>query len=213
LTIQPRHHAVYTGCCFPEPPVPYGNPLRHGDFKCTSHGKKGKAVEVQVGGGRLRVSCDSLTCLCRQIEFRSRKELLQRWNARKEISRAQEQNEKGERKSQHNPSRLVVERRRTPVATLQLELVKCGKSACRVCGLLPAHGPYWYAYWKSDGRTRTKYIGKELPESFTVYEPDGARPGHYVEKSFAIPQSYVTSHQSKRKKLHKTAQRRRGTTT
>ena len=32
-------------------------------------------------------------------------------------------------------------------------------------GRRPAHGPYWYAYWKEDGRTRSQYIGKELPNS------------------------------------------------
>jgi hypothetical protein len=25
------------------------------------------------------------------------------------------------------------------------------------------HGPYWYAYWKENGRTRSRYIGKEPP--------------------------------------------------
>lgn len=41
--------------------------------------------------------------------------------------------------------------------TYQLERVKCGKSKCRKW-----HGPYWYAYWTSGGRTRSIYIGKKL---------------------------------------------------
>lgn len=38
--------------------------------------------------------------------------------------------------------------------------VRCGKPGCTRC----PHGPYWYAYWREDGRVRTKYVGKELPE-------------------------------------------------
>lgn len=65
----------------------------------------------------------------------------------------------------NNPNRAVVEERRTPTATLRLELVNCGKGACKACGgRRPAHGPYWYAYWKENGRTKSRYIGKELPE-------------------------------------------------
>ena len=39
------------------------------------------------------------------------------------------------------------------------EHVRCGKEGCRAC----PHGPYWYAYWKEDGRTRKQYIGRHLP--------------------------------------------------
>lgn len=43
------------------------------------------------------------------------------------------------------------------------EHVRCGKVTCRSC----PHGPYWYAYWREDGRTRSRYVGKTLPgESF-----------------------------------------------
>ena len=38
--------------------------------------------------------------------------------------------------------------------------VRCGKPGCTRC----PHGPYWYAYWREDGRVRTRYIGKELPD-------------------------------------------------
>lgn len=41
--------------------------------------------------------------------------------------------------------------------TYQLELVQCGKKKC-----LRWHGPYWYAYWSSFGKTRSLYIGKKL---------------------------------------------------
>lgn len=39
------------------------------------------------------------------------------------------------------------------------EHVRCGKQGCSAC----PHGPYWYAYWKQDGRTRKQYIGRHLP--------------------------------------------------
>jgi hypothetical protein len=46
--------------------------------------------------------------------------------------------------------------------TYQLERIKCGKPRCG-CVRGALHGPYWYAYWKSKGRTRSKYVGKKLP--------------------------------------------------
>ena len=45
----------------------------------------------------------------------------------------------------------------THTITLQRELRQCGKD-CSKC----PHGPYWYAYWKEGGRTRSAYIGKEM---------------------------------------------------
>ena len=42
-----------------------------------------------------------------------------------------------------------------------LQKVKCGKPSCRCAktgGEL--HGPYWYLYWKKDGKTKSKYVGK-----------------------------------------------------
>jgi hypothetical protein len=43
--------------------------------------------------------------------------------------------------------------------TYRQEHVRCGKERCRSC----PHGPYWYAYWKEEGRTRSRYIGRHLP--------------------------------------------------
>lgn len=43
--------------------------------------------------------------------------------------------------------------------TLRQEYVRCGKERCTRC----PHGPYWYAYWREDGRMRSRYIGKDLP--------------------------------------------------
>jgi hypothetical protein len=46
-----------------------------------------------------------------------------------------------------------------PTLRYRQEHVRCGKSGCTSC----PHGPYWYAYWKEDGRTRKRYIGRHLP--------------------------------------------------
>jgi hypothetical protein len=46
----------------------------------------------------------------------------------------------------------------------RLEPVRCGKPGCTRC----PHGPYWYAYWREDGRLRSRYIGKTLPEDAEV---------------------------------------------
>ena len=43
--------------------------------------------------------------------------------------------------------------------TYRQEHVRCGKPSCTSC----PHGPYWYAYWKEDGRTRKRYVGRHLP--------------------------------------------------
>jgi hypothetical protein len=44
--------------------------------------------------------------------------------------------------------------------TYRQESVRCGKNGCTRC----PHGPYWYAYWREDGRLRSRYIGKTLPQ-------------------------------------------------
>lgn len=48
--------------------------------------------------------------------------------------------------------------------TYRLQPVRCGKAGCTRC----PHGPYWYAYWREDGRLRSRYIGKTLPDGATV---------------------------------------------
>lgn len=48
---------------------------------------------------------------------------------------------------------------RTGAVTFRQEMVRCGKKGCTRC----PHGPYWYAYWRENGRTRSRYVGKELP--------------------------------------------------
>lgn len=42
--------------------------------------------------------------------------------------------------------------------TYRQQSVRCGKDSCRSC----PHGPYWYAFWREDGKMRSRYIGKTL---------------------------------------------------
>ena len=43
------------------------------------------------------------------------------------------------------------------------EFTRCNKERCKKCREGEGHGPYWYRYWWEDGKTRKKYVGKELP--------------------------------------------------
>ncbi|KQC15682.1 MAG: hypothetical protein WCY97_00375 [Methanothrix sp.] len=52
-----------------------------------------------------------------------------------------------------------IEERRPASVTYRQEWIYCGKE-CKKC----PHGPYWYCYWKEDGKTKTRYIGKVLKE-------------------------------------------------
>ncbi|MDQ3953852.1 MAG: hypothetical protein M3279_12965 [Actinomycetota bacterium] len=47
----------------------------------------------------------------------------------------------------------------TGPVTYRLESVRCGKPGCTTC----PHGPYWYAYYREDGKVKSRYIGAELP--------------------------------------------------
>lgn len=50
--------------------------------------------------------------------------------------------------------------------TYRRESVRCGKRGCKTC----PHGPYWYAYYREDGKQRSRYIGKELPDGVSLPE-------------------------------------------
>jgi len=45
-----------------------------------------------------------------------------------------------------------------------LQRIKCGDPSCH-CMKKPEdyHGPYWYLFTKKNGKTRSKYVGKNLP--------------------------------------------------
>ncbi len=56
----------------------------------------------------------------------------------------------------------VVETRRQRAKCYRLEKGKCGKKTCK-CAKGQLHGPYWYAYYRVDGRLKREYVGKAPP--------------------------------------------------
>ena len=53
--------------------------------------------------------------------------------------------------------------------TYRREEVRCGKANCQRC----PHGPYWYAYWRENGRLRSRYLGSAKPGPSAGEEPSG----------------------------------------
>ncbi len=50
---------------------------------------------------------------------------------------------------------------------------RCGKAGCGRCAAGgPGHGPYWYAQWRADGRSHTRYLGKAAPTKSSTLLPD-----------------------------------------
>ncbi len=47
--------------------------------------------------------------------------------------------------------------------TVIQETRRCGRPACKCMRLGERHGPYWYGYWREGKRTRSIFIGRELP--------------------------------------------------
>jgi hypothetical protein len=59
--------------------------------------------------------------------------------------------------------REVVETARMGDRLYQLERVCCGKVGCKCAGENgKLHGPYWYAYWREEGKLKSRYVGKQL---------------------------------------------------
>src|ERR1700687_5840678 len=56
--------------------------------------------------------------------------------------------------------------------TYRQQFTRCGKQRCRKCKEGEGHGPYWYAYWSENGRTKTKYIGVHLPPDLEPAQQD-----------------------------------------
>ena len=46
--------------------------------------------------------------------------------------------------------------------TYAQQVRKCGKPYCGTCNKSGGHGPYWYAYYRQDGKVRCAYIGKTM---------------------------------------------------
>lgn len=60
--------------------------------------------------------------------------------------------------------RVALAGRQDDHKTYHLKGVRCGKETCR-CAVGELHGPYWYAFWSEGGKTRSQYVGKELPDA------------------------------------------------
>ena len=43
-------------------------------------------------------------------------------------------------------------------------------------GRKKGHGPYWYGYWKTDGKLHKRYFGKNLPWDFADDVPRAEKP-------------------------------------
>ncbi len=66
-----------------------------------------------------------------------------------------------------SPQRAITAEQQFGSLTFRYETVRCGKQNCTRC----PHGPYWYVYWKEGGRTRSRYVGRSLPDKARqVYE-------------------------------------------
>lgn len=55
------------------------------------------------------------------------------------------------------------EKAQTGRKTYRQENVRCGKANCK-CAEAKLHGPYWYVYWSEGGKTKSRYVGKQLPK-------------------------------------------------
>lgn len=64
--------------------------------------------------------------------------------------------------------REVVEESPASTGTLRLEMVNCGKERCGKCPEGLGHGPYWYLYFRRNGKLTSRYIGKTTPEELDV---------------------------------------------
>ena len=49
-------------------------------------------------------------------------------------------------------------------ATISKQVIKCGRPNCTKC----PHGDYWFAYWRENGKVKSKYIGKHNPELIPI---------------------------------------------
>lgn len=106
--------------------------------------KKTKARRLPISRRVLRaLSADQLTGLAGFID-----ELL------REARTAEERQSKLKRE--------VIKEKAVDHKTYRLVLIRCGKENCK-CAKGGGHGPYWYAYWSEQGKTRSQYVGKKLP--------------------------------------------------
>jgi hypothetical protein len=64
------------------------------------------------------------------------------------------------------PGAAVSEQRHYQGKTYQREKRRCNRAGCKCMtgeAVDVGHGPYWYAYWKEQGKLRSQYVGKRAP--------------------------------------------------
>src|SRR5437762_2457664 len=77
------------------------------------------------------------------------------------------------------------------------QYVRCGKASCKKCPPAgPGHGPYWYGfYWDYQQRTRSFYVGKQLPAGTELVggplapegSADASTPDQAPQEADAVP--------------------------
>ena len=72
--------------------------------------------------------------------------------------------------------------------TYSKQFRRCGRATCPRCGQdQPGHGPYWYGYWREEGRLRSRYFGKQAPPE--AY-PDTDLPSRsWLDRALPTPQT------------------------
>ena len=68
-------------------------------------------------------------------------------------------------------AKQVVEEWTLENKTYRLEGVRCGKDKCK-CASGRLHGPYWYSYTREQGRVKSQYVGKQLPQGIKKASPE-----------------------------------------
>jgi hypothetical protein len=66
-----------------------------------------------------------------------------------------------------------TEEKPAPVKQYRQERIRCKNPGCKTCSEHGGHGPYWYAFWVENGKTRKQYLGKHLPAGVDVPAPTG----------------------------------------
>jgi hypothetical protein len=72
------------------------------------------------------------------------------------------QNAREEEKREASNKRDVIKEKVRDNKTYRQIFTRCGKKNCKCTNDITGHGPYWYAFWSEQGKTKCKYIGKRL---------------------------------------------------
>src|SRR5215469_12434370 len=75
--------------------------------------------------------------------------------------------------------------------TYRQQFTRCGKERCHKCKEGAGHGPYWYAYWSVNGRTVSKYLGKNPPEDVEIETSELQQTFTPIIDAVSLPSSPV----------------------